>query len=326
MPRPAGSEIDHFRVLAHIADGSQAELYRAEDLRTGAEVALRVPHARVLANPALAARWRRECTVMAGLEHPGVVRRLDGARPGVEPYLALEYVGGGSLADWTGAGPRASVDQIVAWGREIAEALAYLHSRGVAHRDLKPANVLLTGDRHVKLADFGAAARTSRRRWWRLPEPPEGTPEYLSPEQVLGNPGDERSDLYGWGVVIYELLTGLVPFTGATPLAALEAHLTGRAVPPRALRPDTPAGLDAVIRRALRRSPEERHPDAGALLRDLDHLDAIDHAAVDLSPEPPLRGTVGGAAGRAAARFALVVAGGFAGLVALVIAASVLVH
>jgi serine/threonine-protein kinase len=195
---------------------------------------------------------------------------------------------------------------------------------GIIHRDLKPANLLVTDDLELKLADFGSATATpGRRRVWNMPAPPEGTPEYLSPEQVIGRPGDERSDIYGWGVVMYELLTGRVPHTGPEPLATMAAHLNDIPVPLRDLRPEVPPGLELVVLTALRRQPGHRYRSALALLDDLDHFDRLDPQDYGLSPEPAISGVVGGSEGAALARVAVFVAGGFLSVVAFVILVSV---
>jgi eukaryotic-like serine/threonine-protein kinase len=325
LPRPTGTRIDHYELLEHLADGAQAEVHRAKDTRSGDEVVVKFPHARVLDHPALAARWRREAALTECLIHPNVQCRRDVGERHHEPYAVFEYAGGGSLDSWvTAQSPSLPIGQAIQWGRQLARALAYLHHMGIVHRDLKPANLLVTDDLELKLADFGAATATpGRRRPWHFPSPPEGTPEYLSPEQIIGRPGDERSDIYGWGVVMYELLTGLVPHTGADPLAAMAAHPKGVPVPLRDLRPEVPPGLEVVVLTAMRRQPGHRYASALALLDDLDHYERLDSDEYDLSPEPATRGVLGGSEGAALARFALFVAAGFLSVVAFVILVSI---
>jgi serine/threonine-protein kinase len=290
VARPAGTKVDHYQLVEHLADGAQAEVHRAIDQRSGAEVIVKFPHARVLDHPDLADRWRRETALTESLGHPNIQCHLDVGQRHCEPYVVLEYARGGSLAGWVNA-QRAGfpVEQVIQWGRQLAQVLAYLHHLGVLHRDLKPANILVTDDFDLKLADFGAAVVLPRRRHWlQLPVPPEGTPEYLSPEQVTGHLGDQRSDIYGWGVVMYELLTGHVPLTGSDPAAAMAAHLTDIPVSLHCLRSEVPLSLEAVVLTALRRQPEHRYPSALALLDDLDRLDHLDVASYDLRPEPPM--------------------------------------
>jgi serine/threonine-protein kinase len=332
VPRPAGLRVDHYELIEHLADGAQAEVHRAKDVRSGQEVVVKFPHPRVLEQPVLAARWRREAHLTEALAHPNLQCRLDVGERHSEPYVALEYAAGGSLDGWvptdpaiSGSGTSLPVGQAVVWGRQLALALAYLHHLGIVHRDLKPGNILVTDDLELKLADFGAATTVARRRrrLWQLPVPPEGTPEYLSPEQVTGQPGDERSDIYGWGVVMYELLAGHVPITGPDRFTAMAAHLHADPPPLEDERPDVPPALGGVVRTALRRRPEQRYQSALALVDDLDHLDELDPAAFDHSPDPPIRGVVGGNEGMALLRLALLVAVGFLGVVAVAVGLSV---
>jgi serine/threonine-protein kinase len=329
MPRPSGTRVDHYELVEHLADGAQAEVHRAKDVLSGEEVVIKFPHARVLDRPALAARWRREAALTEVLYHPGVQCRVDVGERHHQPYVVLEYASGGSLRGWVSStGPRLPIGQAVEWGRQLAQALAFLHQLGVVHRDVKPDNVLVTDELTLKLADFGAATHSKGRpgQRWGFPTPVEGTPEYLSPEQIIGHPGDERSDIYGWGVVVYELLTGHVPHTGPNPLAAMAAHLNNAPVPIHNLRSDVPPGLEAVVLTALRRQPGHRYPSALALLDDLDRLDQLNLADYDLSPEPVMPGVIGGSEGPAMLRFALLVAGGFISIVALVIVLSIVLR
>jgi serine/threonine-protein kinase len=325
VARPTGLRVDHYELIEHLADGAEAEVHRARDLRTGLDVVVKFPHRRTLDHPELAARWRRELSITERLADPHLQCRLDTAERHSEPYAVLEYAERGSLDHLLLNDGPLPVEQVVIWGRQLAGALAYLHSRGVIHRDLKPANLLLTGDCDLKLADFGAATVVRRRRWLpTFPTPPEGTPEYLSPEQVTGEVGDARSDIYGWGIVMYEMLTGRVPFSGADALAAMTAHLTEHPTPIRILRPETPTALEAVVLHAMRRQPAQRYPDADTLLADLVRLGELDAASFDVTPEPPLSGAVGGSETRAVVRFVALVAAVFFAVISSVIALTIL--
>jgi serine/threonine-protein kinase len=289
MALAQGTRIDDYELVEHLADGATAEMHRAIQISTGATVALKIPRRDALASPARVHQWRREAKLTAALDHPNINRRVDLDRYRSRPYLAFEYAGGGSLRHWLAAGEPLPVDQVVEWGRELAEALRCLHERRHVHADLKPENLLLTDDLELQLADVGSAVRMGRLPFApprQVLELPEGTPEYLSPEQIQGRQLDERSDVYSWGVVMYELLTGTCPFRGDTPIEVMTAHLQDHPVPVHARRPDLSKGLSAVVMTAMRRQSDRRHPDTTALLRDLGEHSSLDPATRDLDPEP----------------------------------------
>jgi serine/threonine protein kinase len=329
VTRPEGSRYDHYEILEHLADGAQAEVHRAKDLRDGSEVVLKFPHGSTLDNPALAGRWRRETTLTLSLDHPNIQCRRDLGERHAEPYVALEYASGGTLVDWIGADPdHLPIAQVVAWGRQLAVAIEYLHREGVLHRDIKPANILLTDRYEIKLADFGAAKRANAQRpaWATVSPATEGTPDYISPEQTVGGEGDARSDVYEWGIVMYELLVGRVPFTGPSPFKAMSARLNENPVSIRELRPDVSPALEAVVMTAMRRMPEHRYQTVAALLDDLEHLDDLDPAGFDLSAEPAYHGKPSAGDVGAMLRFAAIVAVSFLTLVVAIVGVSILVH
>jgi len=324
-----GSRIDRYEVLEALGKGAYAETYKARDTATGATVVLKSPDPMLFADPGLFQRFRRETEIARRLHHPGVQRSVDLAEKRSEPYLVLEYVDGDSLRQrlrqYEGPVP---IDQALDWGRQLAEALAYLHANGIVHRDLKPENILVTADGRLKVADFGTAMLTGARRLtWRHLSESLGTPDYMSPEQVQGNRGDARSDIYSWGVIMYELLTGRVPFGGDNWLAVMAGHLQSTPTRILKLRPDVSPALDAVVLHAMRRHPENRYASAEEIVADLDHLDSLDPTAYDLSPEPPIGGLA--AAADSARRLWILVAGialGFLALVAAIIGLTVVLR
>jgi len=287
-----GQTLDRYEIEEPLGEGAYAETYRARDTETGDTVVLKVPNPLLFADPALFQRYRRETEIARRLQHDGVQRSLDLGQNRTEPYLVLEYIEGENLRrrlrDFEGPVP---VSQAVEWGRQLAEALAYLHSEGIVHRDLKPENVLVTADDRLKIADFGTALLAGARRLtWRHLSESLGTPDYMSPEQIQGERGDPRSDVYAWGVMMYEMLTGSVPFEGDNWLAAMAGHLQATPKPIRSIRNDVPPALEAVVLKAMRRYPENRYQSAEELLADLDRLDQLDVSSFDLSPEAPMGG------------------------------------
>jgi serine/threonine protein kinase len=324
----AGDRLDHYEIDQLLGEGAYAEIYKAEDVDTGDTVVLKCPNPQLFAEPALFNRYRREAEVARRLDHPGVQRSLDTGQNRSEPYLVLEYVDGEPLRRRLrrGEGPL-PIDQAVGWGRQLAETLAYLHRQGIVHRDLKPENVLVTPDGRLKIADFGTAQLAGARRltWKHLSES-LGTPDYMSPEQVQGARGDNRSDIYAWGVMMYEMLTGQVPFQGDNSLAVMAGHMQADPEPPRAIRPEIPPALEAVVLHAMRRFAESRYQSAEDILADLDRLERLDPSEYDLSPEKPIGGMAAAESAQRLWAYVAMIAVAFLGVVAVIITLSIVLR
>jgi serine/threonine-protein kinase len=280
---------NRYEIRALLGDGGMAEVYRAVDKPTGAEVVIKLPHLATAGDLAAFNRYRREIEVAAGLDHPGL-QRLRSA-PNAS-YMVLDYVEGRTLRAYLTELGRLPVDEVLRIGVQLVDALQYVHERGVIHRDLKPDNVLIGPDGHVTLTDFGIALRLSSRRltFSRLSNA-VGTPDYMAPEQVRGQRGDARTDVYALGVMLYELLTGVVPYPADDALEAMRRK--GETDPPvvRRLRPETPPALEAIVYRCVRRRPEERYQSMAALAHDLAHMDGVvipDRYERDVPPPAPL--------------------------------------
>ncbi len=322
MPRfIVGESVDHYELLALLGEGAYAEAYEARDTRSGELVVLKLPNPALLSEPSLFQRYQRECEIARRLSHPYVQGAVDDGADRSEPYLVLTYVSGRTLREVVDVDQPLPLDRALRYADQLAQALAYLHANGVVHRDLKPENVLVDADDNVRVGDFGTALLAGARRLtWRHLSENLGTPDYMSPEQVQGERGDQRSDVYAWGAVVYELVTGRPPFTGDNWMAVMAAHLARAPAPMRTLRPEAPPGLEAIVLHALRRLPEHRYASADEILADLARLDELGPASYDLSPEPALGGL---AAAESAARLwklVAVIAVGF-----LVFAAAVVV-
>src|ERR1700733_7061832 len=232
----AGTQIDSYRIDAPVARSGMASIFRATDTRNNRVVALKIPHPDMEADPILFDRFQREAGIGERLNHPGVMRVLDGEKRS-RVYMVMEWCDGCLLREILSEG-KMSQDRAIRIAIEVLEALEYIHENGVIHRDLKPENIMVDADDNIKLIDFGIAGDAAARRLTyanltaRL-----GTPNYISPEQVAGKRGDGRSDLFAVGVLLYEMLPGQQPFSGPSPLAIMNDRLLNYPTPPQVANP-----------------------------------------------------------------------------------------
>jgi serine/threonine-protein kinase len=325
-----GDHIDGYEILEGLGAGAYAETYKARVSASGELVVLKIPNPSLLADPGIFQRFRREREIAERLEHPNMVANRDDGANRTEQYMVLEFIEGENLRSHMAAvraeqpDGRVPLDVAVAWGQQLADVIAYLHEHGVVHRDLKPENVLVTSDGQLKVIDFGTALLEGARRltFKHLTEG-LGTPDYMSPEQIQGERGDTRSDIYAWGVMLYELLAGEVPFGGDNWMAVMAGHLTKVPTSIRKQNPEVPASLEAVVLTAMRRYPEHRYQDAEDLVRDLDRLDELDPATFDLSPEEPMGGMAAVDSSKSLWLLMLLVAVGFLAVCVLIVFLSV---
>lgn len=328
MRHAPGETIDRFEILETLGQGAYAEAYKARDLDTGRVVMLKMPSPLMFSDPHVYQRFEREALIAQRLDDAGVQRSLGMCGEAGDPYIVLEFVEGENLRAKLGRldGP-VPIAAALDWGRQLAHALAYLHENGVVHRDLKPENVLVSDDGVLKIVDFGTALlEGARRLTWRGLSESVGTPDYMSPQQIQGERGDARSDIYSWGVIMYELLTGAVPFDGDNWLAVMAGHLQRTPEPVRQRRPEVSAALEAVVLHAMRRFPENRYQDARAIIADLDRLDTLDPAAYDTSPEKPIGGMAAMQGPGQVWRLVALVAIGFFVVLAVTVAVALLVR
>jgi len=253
-----------YRLHGKLADGALATVWRATDQVLGRDVAIKLLHAQLAADPEIAGQFRHEAVGAASLNHPGIVRVFDtGEHEGI-PYLVMELVEGRTLQDvlrTSGPLPPAKAARIAS---DVAVALDYAHRAGVVHRDVKPANILLCADGQVKVADFSIAKVSGAGDVTRTGDM-LGTAGYLAPEQVQGEEVDGRTDVYSLGVCLYEMLTGRAPFKTRSTLQTAMAHLRSDPLPPRAVRVGVPRELDAVVMRAMAKDRNHRFPTAQAM-------------------------------------------------------------
>ena len=253
-----------YRVISRLGSGGMADVYLAQDQLLGREVAVKVLHHHFAEDQEFVERFRREASSAAALSHPNIVGIFDRGEWNGTYYIAMEYVAGQPLKDLVreqGAlEPTAAIDIVL----QILQAARVAHKRGVIHRDLKPHNVILDEEGRARVTDFGIARAGASDM--TLTGSIMGTAQYLSPEQAQGYSVSAASDLYSVGVILYELLTGVVPFEGETAVAVAFKQVSAEPRPPSELNPAIPLSLDAVVLRALAKDPAARYADADELI------------------------------------------------------------
>lgn len=274
-PLQSATRLDHYRIESLAAESGMASIYHATDLHNGADVAIKVPYLEVESDPLLFDRFKREEEIGRMLDHPGVMK-VFGDEDRSRVYMVMEWVDGCPLRHILNEQKKLPVERAVRIALGICEALEYIHSRGIVHRDLKPENIMIDSEDRIKLIDFGIAGTVTGRRltFGRLTRT-MGTPDYVSPEQVKSKRGDARSDLYALGVMLYEMLTGELPFPEPNPLVALNSRLLNHPVPPREVDPEISLQMQEIIYRALERNPADRYASARDFFRDLTNLDSV---------------------------------------------------
>jgi eukaryotic-like serine/threonine-protein kinase len=256
-----------YRIVRKLGTGGMANVYLAEDEVLGRRVAIKILDDRHAGDDQFVERFRREAKNAASLSHPNIVSIYDRGEAEGTYYIAMEYLDGRSLKELIVTRGPAPVNVAIDYARQILAAIRFAHRHGIVHRDIKPHNVLVDAEGRLKVTDFGIArAGTSQ-----MTEAGSiiGTAQYLSPEQAKGAPVDQTSDLYSVGVVLYELLTGVVPFTGDTPVEIAMKHLSSPPEAPSAKRAEIPRDLDMIVLRALAKDPADRYQNADEMDADL---------------------------------------------------------
>ena len=281
-----GDQFDQYQIQEHIASGGMSEIYRAYDLVNHRNVVIKIPDQSMLGDPTQFERFQRELEVMNTLNHPAILKGLGSGKYNRIPYLVTELVTGQSLRQLIETSAPLPPEQAVEIIRKVADGLAYCHANGVIHRDLKPANIFLTTENQPVIMDFGLAlTKGSHRVTYSNLTATMGTPDYMAPEQIEGKRGDQRTDVYALGTILFELLSGRTPFSGDNNLAIMAMHLNGTAPRLDRLQAGVAAPIAAIVACCLQRVPEKRYPDMNALIAALDHPETADLALLDAAGE-----------------------------------------
>ena len=258
-----------YRLESKLGSGGMSTVYLARDETLERWVAAKVLHREISDQPDQLERFRREARAVAQVSHPNVVAVIDAGEDGGRPYIVFEYVDGETLKQRIDHAGKLPLDEAAAYAIEVGRGLGAAHQRRLVHRDVKPQNVLIDAEGRAKVTDFGIARELEQDGLTKTGRV-LGTTDYVSPEQAMGQPVDARSDIYSLGVLLYEMLTGEVPFEAETLVGVAMKHVNEKLPDVQRKRPEVSAALAAVVERATHKKPEKRYPDMSAMLADLE--------------------------------------------------------
>lgn len=319
-----GKNIGKYRIVEHLGSGGMAEVYKAHQPSLDRYVAIKLMHPFLAQDAEFRGRFEREAKAVAALRHSNIIQVHDFDIEGGQYYMVMEFIDGPTLRrrieDIYGHGRRLPIPEVIRIIKDVGSALAYAHKRGMVHRDVKPANVMMDSSDRVVLTDFGIAKILAGPQY-TASGAMVGTPAYMAPEIGLGKPGDGRSDIYALGVMLYQLLTGRVPYDADTPVAVMMKHVNEPLPMPRSINPEIPEGLERIILKAMAKNPADRYQTVDEMVKHLSNLEAaariqypsgttvmdgVAYMAATVADLPPAQATV---AEMAATRPATVVAG-----------------
>ena len=286
-PAIMGSELEvgqlldnRYEITDLVSRSGMASIFKAIDRKSdinGGVVALKVPFMQFEADPGFYSRFQREKQIGQKLRHPYILRvEPEDDTPRSRPYLVMEFLEGQTLGHLMHSIRPMPVHDALKIASRICEALHYMHEHEVVHRDLKPDNVMICNDGSIRIMDFGIAKSEGRRLTFGGFTPAMGTPDYMAPEQVKGRRGDPRTDIYSLGAILYEMVTGSVPFEGSNPFLIMNARLSGDPAAPRSRNPDLSPQVEEIVLHAMARDPSQRYQSALEFKHDLDNPDAVE--------------------------------------------------
>ena len=260
---------NRYRILSKIGVGGMADVYKGEDTLLGRPVAIKILHANFASDDEFVSRFKREAQAAGKLNHPNIVNMYDVGYDQDMHYIIMEYVDGETLKEYITRHHRLSIDEAVKITISIGEGLEHAHAMGIVHCDIKPHNVIITNTGRVKVTDFGIASAMNSTNTVMYTNSIMGSAHYLSPEQASGKSVDGNTDIYSLGVVLYEMLTGKVPFEGDTPIAVALKHVREKVIPPTRYNPSIPPLLESVVLKALAKNPADRFESISEMMGDL---------------------------------------------------------
>ncbi len=285
-----GTTLGPYQVKGLLGSGGMGQVYRAHDPRLDREVAIKVLALGLAQEPGYLERFRREARAVAQLNHPNIVQVYDFGEQGNLVYLVMPLIPGGTLRDSLAKRGALPLAEALSICEQIASALQYAHERGLIHRDVKPANVLLSAEGRALLTDFGIvrlARKEDTMETLTRVGAFVGSPEYAAPEMIMGQPIDHRVDIYALGISLYQMLTGKLPFTAATPVSLLVMHTSQTPPPPRTINPAIPPAVEAVVLKAIAKAPNERYQSVAELVASLRAASAAQPVAGAPAPATP---------------------------------------
>ena len=284
-----GQTLDsRFKILDVINRSGMASIFEAIDTDSGEIVAVKVPFMQFESDPGFYSRFQREEEIGMQLKHPLILRFVPVEKKS-RPYIVSECLKGQTLGQRLRNQRPLPIQESLKIASLICEALAYMHAQGVIHRDLKPDNVMLCKDGGLRILDFGIARAGLRRITLVGLSSSMGTPDYMAPEQVKGQRGDARTDIYCLGALLYEMLTGVLPFEGDNPFTIMNARLVGDPQAPRQVRPEITPEIEEIVLRALERRPTDRYESAAEMKAALDAPEKVRVTGRALSLKTPLK-------------------------------------